>query len=149
DSEPLKSMRAQFGIGPPHMGVATDIYCAIVPWREALKRSLSRGEWPLWNPYSLCGDVLAATAQPAPYSPLTLMACLLPIAASFTFTAAITLLVAALAAFLFAREIECSDWPSLFAAAGWMCSTAITIYLLWPLALCWALFPLVLLATRR
>ena len=149
DTEPLKSMRAEYGIAPPHNGVATDIYCAIVPWRAAVKTALAHREWPLWNPYALCGDVLAATAQPAPYSPFTLLACLLPIAASFTFTAAVTLLVAALGAFLFARDLDCSEWPALLAAAGWMTSTGIALYLLWPLAMCWALFPLILLGARR
>jgi hypothetical protein len=149
DSEPLKSMRGEYGIGSPHNGVATDIYCAILPWRAAVKSALARGEWPLWNPFILSGDVLAATAQPAPYSPFTLIACLLPIAAGFTFTAAIALLAAGIGAFLFARELDCGEGPAFIAAAGWMYSTGIALYLLWPLATCWALFPLILLATRR
>ncbi len=149
DSEPLRGMRAQFGIGPPHNGVATDIYCAIVPWRAAVKHALAHGQWPLWNPFILCGDVLAATAQPAAYSPFTLIACLLPIGKSFTFTGALTFLIAGMAAFLFARELDCGEWPSFIAAAGWMYSTSVALYLLWPLALCWALLPLILLATRR
>src|SRR2546423_418231 len=107
NTEPLRSMRAQYGIGDPHNGIVTDVYCAIMPWRAAVQWSFAHGQWPLWNPFILCGDILAATAQPAPYSPFTLIACLLPIAQSFTFTAVLTFFVAGLGAFLFARELGC------------------------------------------
>ena len=149
NSEPLKSMAGEFGIGMPHNGVLTDIYCQIMPWRRAVQWSYAQRQWPLWNPFILCGDILAAAAQPAPYSPFTLLACLLPIGKSFTFTAALTFFIAGLGAFLFARELGCGERASFIAAAGWMVSAGITLYLLWPLAICWALLPLVLFATRR
>ncbi|HET7435475.1 MAG TPA: YfhO family protein [Thermoanaerobaculia bacterium] len=146
---PLSDLAAQYGIGGAHNPVVTDIYAQMIPWRHVLRETLARGEWPLWNPTILCGDVLAASAQAAPYSPFTLIALLMPAAISFTYTAAITLFLAALVAFVFLRELELSEAAAIFGAAAWMSSTAIVLYVLWPLGLCWALLPLILFATRR
>lgn len=149
-SEPLSVVAAEHGMtGPPHNPVTADIFSQMIPWRQVVRESLGRGEWPLWNPYILSGDILAAAAQPAPYSPFTLLAILLPAAISFTFTAAITFFVAGACAFAFARELGCGEAASAIAAGGWAYSAAIALYVLWPLGLSWALFPLVLLATRR
>src|SRR5437867_7424037 len=66
-----------------------------------------------------------------------------------TYTAAILHFIAALAAFLFARELGCRSIAAWFAAAGWTLSTALTIFILWPDGHAFALFPFVLLGTRR
>jgi len=149
-SEPLSVVKAKHGIGgEPHNPVTADIFAQMIPWRHVVRESFARGEWPLWNPYILSGDILAAAAQPAPYSPFTWIAILLPAALSFTFTAAITFLAAAVCAFAFARELGCGEWAAAVGAAGWTYSAGMALYVLWPLGLCWALFPLVLLGTRR
>ena len=98
------------------------------PWRLAVQQSLRRGEWPLWNPYNLSGLPLAAQAQSAPYSPFTLLACLLPAAVGMSYTAAIALFVAAVSAFLLARELGLGEGPSLFAAVGWGLSASVVLY---------------------
>src|SRR5205085_12517747 len=85
---PLSVIRLQQGIGNPHNLVTGDIYLQIIPWRAALGAALRRGEWPLWNPFMLCGDILAAAAQPAPYSPFVLLSMLVSPAVSITYTAA-------------------------------------------------------------
>lgn len=146
---PLSDLRADYGIGPPHNPMVTDIYSQMYPWRHVVREALRRGEWPLWNPYMLCGDILAASAQSAPYSPFTLIACLMPSPLSFTFTAAITLFLYALCAWAFARELGCGEPASLVAAAGSMCATNAIFYVLWPLGHCWAYLPFVFLGTRR
>ena len=149
-SEPLSVVRAEHGMtADPHNPVTADIFSQMIPWRQVVRESVGRGEWPLWNPYILSGDILAAAAQPAPYSPFTWIALLLPAAVSFTFTAAITFLVAGAGAFAFGRELGCREWTAAIAAAGWAYSASMALYVLWPLGFCWALFPLVLLGTRR
>src|SRR6187399_1279002 len=95
-SEPLSALRAEYGIGDPHNPMVTDVYSQLLPWRRVVQESFARGDWPLWNPYILSGHLLAAAAQPAVYSPFTWLACLLPAAVSFTFTASIAFFVAAL-----------------------------------------------------
>lgn len=147
--EPFAAYRAEFGVREIRSGHFSDIASQMLPWRASVREALARGEWPLLNRSILAGDILAAAAQPAVYSPFTLLACLLPAAESFTFTAAITLFVAALGAYLFAAEVGCGLIASLTAAAGWMFTGSITFFAMWPLGFAWSLLPFVLLATRR
>lgn len=146
---PLSEVKGEYGIGAPHNPATADIFSQMIPWRHAVRESVKRGEWPLWNPYILSGDILAAAAQPAVYSPFTWLALLMPAPISFTFTAVITFFLAALGTFLFARDLGLRDLAACVAATGYMCASSTTLYVLWPLGLCWALFPLVLLGTRR
>jgi len=148
-TEPLKGMREVMGMPEIHNGILSDLYAQMIPWRKAVQYAYAHGQWPLWNPFILSGSVLAASAQPAVYSPFTLLALLLPVAKGLTFSAAITLFIAGLGAFLFARELGCRESVALFAAAGWMYAKALAFFLLWAIGGAWALFPLVLLGTRR
>jgi hypothetical protein len=128
---------------------ATDVFSEFFPWRHAVQASLRRGEWPLWNPYNLCGHPLAAEAQSAPYSPFTLLACLLPAAVSMSYTAAMAMFVAALSAFLFARELDCSEGAALIAAIGWGLASSIVLYSHTAMGFATVYLPLLLTATRR
>ncbi len=148
-TEPLLQMRVPLGVPEPHNGILSDVYAQMIPWRKALQYALAHRQWPLWNPFMLSGSLLAASAQPAVYSPFTLLACLLPIGGSLTYTAALTFFIAGLGAFLFAREIGCRSSAVLLAAAGWMYSTPIAFFVLWPQGASWALLPFVLLGARR
>jgi hypothetical protein len=148
-TEPLREMRVPLGVAKPHNGMLSDLYAQMIPWRKAVQFAISHGEWPLWNRFILSGTQLAAAAQPAAYSPFTLIACLLPVAHSITFSAALTFFLAGLGAFLFARELGCRESAALCAAAGWMYAGAMAFFVLWSLGSSWALFPLVLFATRR
>jgi hypothetical protein len=145
--EPLKSLAP--GIGPTRNASATDVISEFFPWRHAVRESLRRGEWPLWNAYNLAGHPLAAEAQSAPYSPFTLLACLLPSAVSLSYTAALAFFIAGLSAFLLARELGCSEAASLFAAAGWALASSIVLYSLTAMGFATVYLPLILAATRR
>ena len=148
-TEPLKGMREPMGMPEIHNGVISDLYAQMIPWRKAVQYAYSHGQWPLWNPFMLSGSLLAASAQPAVYSPFTLLALLLPVAKGLTFSAAITFFIAGFGAFLFARELGCREGVALFAAAGWMYAKAMAFFVLWAIGGSWALFPLVMLGTRR
>jgi hypothetical protein len=148
-TEPLRDMRVPLGVPKVHNGMLSDLYAQMIPWRKAVQFAISHGRWPLWNPFILSGTQLAAAAQPAAYSPFTLIACLLPVANSITFSAAMTFFLAGLGAFLFARELGCRDSVALSAAAGWMYAGGMAFFVLWSLGSSWALLPLVFLATRR
>jgi Predicted membrane protein len=148
-SEPLWQLRAELGVPDPQNRMLSDIAFQMIPWREAVRRSVANGEWPLLNRFEGCGDVLAAESQPAAFSPFTLIALLLPAAASFGFTASIAFFLAALGAFLLARELQCSELASLLCATVFTFAAPIALQILWPLGFAWALLPLVMLATRR
>src|ERR1700756_2418352 len=148
-TEPLNSCRPEAGVPEPQNRLLSDITFQMIPWRQALRQSLAAGAWALWNRFEGCGDVLAGGAQAAPFSPFTLVALLLPVAASFGFTASIAFLLAALGSYLLARELHCSELGSLIAATIFTLSAPIALQILWPLGFGWALLPLVLAAARR
>src|SRR5438093_1058073 len=54
-AEPLQSYRSDFHIGEPHDALLSDVAYQIIPWREAMRRSILAGEWPLWNRFMLGG----------------------------------------------------------------------------------------------
>jgi hypothetical protein len=148
-TRPLYDYRAALHVPETHNPTLADIAFQMIPWREAVRRSFAEGEWPLWNRFMFCGDILAAEMQPAVYSPFTWIACLLPAAVSFGYTGAIAFFVAGLGTFLFARELGASMEAAILAAIGWMFSGPIALLILWPVGFAWALFPFILLTTRR
>ena len=147
-SPPLSDYANELGTARVKNSLLGDIILQMVPWREALRRSITAGEWPLLNRYQQCGDDLAGSAQAAPFSPFTWLALLLPVALSFTFTAAISFFVAGVSTFVFARVLGCSETASIVAAAAFTFSAPVAGQILWPLGMAWALMPLVLAATR-
>ncbi len=148
-SEPLASMASVSGMRSVKNPAISDVYSQFMPWRDALRRSIERGEWPLWNPYDLCGMPLAGSAQSAPYHPVTLVSLLLPLRESFALSAALLLMTTATFAFLLFREFVRSEAAALFGAFGWAASTNLVFFLGTALALATSAMPLVLLGARR
>ena len=154
-SEPLLDYANEYGIGKRptgqakiHNGTISDLYMQMIPWQAAVRASLARGEWPLWNPYMLCGSMLAANMQSAPYDPLQLIALILKQPQAMTFGAAMTFFLAGFFTFVFARSLGLSDVASLIGAAGFMFSGIIAFFVGWPLGRAWAVFPFVLVGVR-
>ena len=148
-SEPLNAYAAEFNVPKVHNGTLSDLYCQIIPWRSAVRTAIAHGEWPLLNPFMLCGDILAAAAQPAPYDPFNLIGMVIPMPPSLTFAAAMTFFLAGFGAFAFARALGCGELAALVAAAGWMFSANIAFFVGWPLARSWAYLPLIFFAVHR
>ncbi|MFL6247343.1 MAG: YfhO family protein, partial [Thermoanaerobaculia bacterium] len=154
-SEPLLDYADEYGVGKRptgqakiHNGTISDLYMQMFPWQAAVRASLARGEWPLWNPYMLCGSMLAANMQSAPYDPLQLIALILKQPQAITFGAAMTFFLAGLFTFAFARALGLSEIASLIGAAAYMFSAIIAFYVGWPLGRAWALFPFILTGVR-
>lgn len=148
-SEPLNAYAAEFGVPKVHNGTLSDLYCQIIPWRSAVRTAIAHGEWPLLNPFMLCGDILAAAAQPAPYDPFNLIGMVIPLPPSLTFAAAMTFFLAGFGAFVFSRALGCGELAALVAAAGWMFSGNVAFFVGWPLARAWAYLPLIFFAVHR
>ena len=147
-AEPLKDYAADFGVERVHNGTLSDLYSQIIPWQHAVRYSIARGEWPVWNPFLLCGTILAANMQAAPYDALNLLGLALPHPQALTFAAAMTFFLAALFTFAFARTLGCGELPALVAAAGYAFCQALAFFVGWPLGRAWAFLPLVLLGVR-
>jgi hypothetical protein len=145
---PLAAVARQVGITHTTNNALSDVYAQFIPWNAALRAAVHRGEWPLWNPYELCGGPLAGAVQSAPYHPVTLLALLLPLAGGLTFTAAMTYFFAALSMFLFLRALDLGELPSFFGAAAWAFSTHVVSFILTAHGLSIAIAPLVFLGGR-
>ena len=147
--EPLASYKVEHGMDEQVTRSRYDLAFQIIPWHKATRFAIENGEWPVWNPFILSGDILAASAQPAPYHPIHVIAYLLPLGASLGFCAAAVFFLAGLSSFLYLREVGCSEPPALVAAAGWMFCQFMLFWSGWPISMPLAVFPLVLLAARR
>lgn len=148
-TEPFAAVAVDQGVAEVRSGPLTDLNGQSLPWRAAIRHALRHRQWPLYNPFILCGQPLAGTAQPAPYEPLRLMALLVPLHTEPAFLASGLLLLAAVGAFLFARDLGCVEPAALVAAIGWMLCDFVLFYLLYAMGATVVLLPLVLLATRR
>lgn len=148
-AEPLSDYARDYGVETPHELGLSDLHCQILPWQRAVRYSLSNGEWPLWNPFILGGDILAAAAQPAVYDPFQWIGMLIPLADAFTFGVALTFFLAGFFTWAFARALGLSDIAAFTAAGGFMFCGMMAFFAGWPLGRAWAYLPLVLLAARR
>ena len=148
-AEPLRDYAADFGVAQPHEIALSDLHCQIIPWQQAVRWAWSQGEWPLWNPFILNGDILAAAAQPAVYDPLQIPGMLLPLPDALTFGASMTFFIAAFFTFAFARAVGLKEIAALVAAAGFTFCGMMAFFVGWPLARTWAWLPLVLFAVRE
>ena len=147
--EPLTSYAAQYGMEAPLQTGISDLHAQMIPWQQAVRFALSRGEWPLWNPFMLSGDILAAAGQPAVYDPLHWIALVLPLPHALTFGAAMTFFLAAFFTFVFARSIGLREGSALVAAAGFAFCAMLAFYVGWPLGRAWTYLPLVLFSVRE
>ena len=148
-AEPLHAYARDYSVETPHELGLSDLHCQIVPWQRAVRYSLSHGQWPLWNPFILGGDILAAAAQPAVYDPFQWIGMLIPLVDAFTFNVALTFFLAGFFTWTFARALGVSDLAAFTAAAGFMFCGLMAFFAGWPLGRAWAYLPLVLFAARR
>ena len=147
-SEPLKDYAPDFGIGKAHNGTMSDLYAQIIPWQQAVRVARKAGAAPLLNPFLLCGSLLGANAQAAPWDPVNVLGLLLPLDQALTFGASMTFFLAALFTFAFARALGLGEWAALVAAAGYAFCAVLAFFVGWPLARAWAFLPLVFYGVR-
>lgn len=149
DFEPLSPRRASLGVGPTRTPILGDVVTLNIPWREAVRASLRRGELPLWNPYALAGDPLFAMQQPAVLHPINVMGLLPPLPQAITFEAAARVLLALLCGYLFFADLVPGEPSRLVGAVAWGLSDYFAFSLGCPHALAVAPFPLLALGLRR
>ncbi len=148
-ARPLRDYARDYGLEQTYNLALSDLHCQMVPWQKAIRYSLAHGQWPLWNPFVLAGDVLAGTAQSAVYDPWNWLAMPLGLADAFSFQVALTFFLAGFFAFAFARELELREVAALTVASGFVLSGSMAFFAGWPLGRTWAYLPLVLFATHR
>src|SRR5260370_39454523 len=142
-TEPLVSYLDTSGVRLFHNSTLSDTYAQMIPWRAVVREAILAGEWPLLNPYMLGGDLLAGSAQPAPYDFINLAGLLVPLIDSINLTASLAFLWAAIGAFLLARRFDLSEIAALFGAGAWMMSSFIVFFIEAALGHTMMLLPLV------
>jgi len=96
----------------------TDLGSYFIPKYQYAADRIAAGELPLWNPYEFGGIPFLATIQPGVfYPPIRLAYAVLSGEQAHLLLFAMHVLIAALGALLFARELGLSLWPAIFAAA--------------------------------
>ncbi|HVT02136.1 MAG TPA: hypothetical protein VHL58_02035 [Thermoanaerobaculia bacterium] len=148
-AEPLSSMASQVGITTIGNKSETDVYSQMIPWRAAVRFAFANHEWPLWNPFMFCGDILAGAAQASPYYPTYVIGYLLPLSSAITFTATLSYFLAALGMFLFVRELRMGEEAAFTGAIAWAFSGFVIFFLETPLGLGVLLLPFVCFAALR
>src|SRR5437763_17202498 len=64
--EPLASLARKVGVQDVTNPTLSDVYAQILPWNAALRWAVEHRQWRLWNPFELCGYLLASAAQSVP-----------------------------------------------------------------------------------
>jgi hypothetical protein len=146
---PLAPLAGAAGVSHVANPGLSDVSAQFLPWKAAVRFAIAHREWPLWNPFELCGSPLAAAVQSAPYHPVSVLGYLLPLAQAVTFEASMFALLAALSMFLFLRELVESELAALFGAAAWMLSTHLVLFAGTAHGSATSILPLVLLGARR
>jgi hypothetical protein len=147
--QPLAAHRAEMGVGPTRTHDLVDVSCSIVPWQKAVRESVKHGRLPLWNRFALTGEPLLAVLQHSALHPGTWIGFLLPLAQAWTFAMAFRMFLAISAMYLFLRELDCGEVPSLFGAVAWAFSEFLFYYLGFPLQPSVGPLPLLLLGPCR
>jgi len=88
------------------------------PWRVQLHRSLSRGEWPLWNPAQFCGYPFIGNGQSAMLYPPNWLYAVLDARRGLAASAAVHFCLALLLTFLYARTIGLVLWAAMVSAVA-------------------------------
>lgn len=146
---PWKNLPSASAYSPPKNPILSDLAFANLPWRAALREALANGRAPLWNRFVLGGSPLLGAAQAGVFHPSTWLGLWLPLAPSWTFSCAFTLLLALVAAFVFFRDFHLGETAALVGAVGWGFSTYLVFWDGWSVGPSTATFPLLLLGLRR
>lgn len=89
------------------------------PVKRFLAAELSSGRWPEWNPYSGLGTPVVAAAVDGIQHPFTLLLLLLPLERAISAWVLLSLAVAALGAFWWARELGASPEAAMLAGLAY------------------------------
>lgn len=100
----------------PHNPVLNDAIEAYYPWKKFTIESLKKNEFPLWNPYSLCGNTHFANFQQAVLSPFNLFFFVLPFNSAIGVSILLRIFLSTLFMYIFMREIKATPTSSVFSA---------------------------------
>jgi hypothetical protein len=95
-----------------------DVPLVLRPWRELARQLLHDGVLPVWNPHALTGVPFLSNPQTGLFSLFSLPLWVLPFTYGLGLSAALTLWVGALGAYLLVRELRLGFLPALLAGVA-------------------------------
>jgi hypothetical protein len=119
----------------------------LIAWTETAREIVKAGELPLWNRRIGSGTPLLSDQQPTIAHPFTLLGLYLPIGKAWTLSVALRLFFALFFFFVFLRNHDFCDGPSLFGAIAYGFSTFHIVTLVMPLGLTMMSLPMALATT--
>ncbi|MCP4168015.1 MAG: oligosaccharide flippase family protein [Chloroflexi bacterium] len=120
--EPWLSYADDLGVGTPHNALLSDLVLENYPWKQLIRQGIAERELPLWNPYLFTGVPFLAAGQHSALYPFSLVFYVLSLAAAFGVFTWLTLALAGMNTYIFARILRMGRGGALFAAIAFMFS---------------------------
>ncbi len=127
----------------------SDMTLKFYPWAMVTREAFKDGEFPFWNPYTYSGTPHFANGESTVLYPIHLLSNLLPLNASFAFSAALRMFVAGFGMYLFLRLLRISFVGSLIGGIAFMLGGSMLMWLSYPLGAGYTWMPIVFWAGER
>jgi len=134
------------GIEGVHNFLIGDMLYENFAWKTLLRRCVSEGELPSWNPYAFCGHPLLATGQASTFYPFNVIFLLIPLPYAYVVFTGLHLWLAGVFQYLFLRRIGVGEFGAAVGGIVFALCGFFAMRLIWPMLLGSAVWlPLMLL----
>ncbi|RME65926.1 MAG: hypothetical protein D6790_01105, partial [Caldilineae bacterium] len=117
--EPWRSLRPGL---IPHNALLSDLVLENAVWKLHIRRALSQGELPLWNPQIFTGIPFFAAGQASVAYPLSVLFYVLPLEAAYGWFTALQLAIAGINMYILGRVLKLRPLAALFSGMVFMFS---------------------------
>ena len=145
--EPWRSARATLGVPEiPHNALLSDLVLQNYQWKSFIRRSLSEGVIPLWQPNQFAGTPFLAAGQHSALYPFSLLYYVLPLPRAYGWFTVSQLWLAGALMYLFARGLRLSRAAGAAAGVTYQFSAFFIVSAVFPMMIAGAAWlPLLLL----
>jgi len=145
--EPWRSAREAIGVPEiPHNALLSDLVLQNYQWKSFLRRSLSEGVIPLWQPNQFAGTPFLAAGQHGALYPFSLLYYVLPLPRAYGWFTVSQLWLAGVLMFVFARGMRLSRAAGAVAGVAYQFSAFFIVSVVFPMMISGAAWlPLLLL----
>ncbi len=145
--EPWRSARDALGVPEiPHNALLSDLVLQNYQWKTFIRRSLSEGVIPLWQPNQFAGTPFLAAGQHGALYPFSILYYLLPLPRAYGWFTVSQLWLAGALMYLFARGVRLSRAAGAAAGVAYQFSAFFIVSVVFPMMISGAAWlPLLLL----
>ncbi|MCO6451231.1 MAG: YfhO family protein, partial [Caldilineales bacterium] len=120
--QPWQSFAESQGIDIPHNALLSDLVLENYPWKLLIRKAISEQQLPLWNPYLFTGVPFLAAGQHSALYPFSLVYYFLPLSIAYGVFTWLTLALAGINTYIFARILRMGRAGAMFSAIAYMFS---------------------------